>query len=214
MIRLLVVLMVALLVAQAVAAAPSFLGFTGLLRIPTADTLDRDEFNVAWFDVDLGDTDQTAYAANLGLRDGLEVGALRTKLEHSEHETVLNLKYRIQPENDKHAGFAVGVFDPTDEIRSTVYFVASKTVASKARAFGDDVTGVRAHIGVGGGELNGVFAGLSAVLGNRLLLAAEYDTENVNLGARLNVGYGLRVHAGWFNELSNFGVGVSYNKMF
>jgi hypothetical protein len=209
-----IALVVVAAVAQTAVAAPSFLGFTGLLRTPTADALDRNEFNVAWFAVDLGDTNQTAYAANFGLRDGLEVGALRAKVEHSAHETVLNLKYRIQPENDKHAGFAVGVFDPTDEIQSTVYFVASKTVLHKARVFGDDLTGVRAHLGIGGGELDGVFAGVSAVLANRLLLAAEYDTKDVNLGARLSLGYGIRAHVGWFDELSDFGVGVSYNKMF
>ena len=63
MMRLAVIIVVALLVAQAAAAAPSFHGYTGLLRVPTADTLDLNEFNLGWFDVDLTGGDENAYAA-------------------------------------------------------------------------------------------------------------------------------------------------------
>jgi hypothetical protein len=41
------VLILALAVTQAVCAAPSFLGLTGLARVPTSDTLDRNEWNLA-----------------------------------------------------------------------------------------------------------------------------------------------------------------------
>ena len=214
MVRLAIVILLALALVQSVAAAPSFLGFTGLLNVPTADTLNRNEFNLAWFNIDVAGGNQNEYVGNIGLRDGLELGVLRSGVEHGEHETMINAKYRIQPETPKQAALAVGVLDPTDEVQSTVYVVASKMVASRAKVFGDEVTGVRAHIGVGGGRFDGVFAGLSAVLGERLLLAAEWDTNDVNLGARLNLGYGIRAHAAWFDELGHLGVGVSYNKMF
>ncbi|UCH34423.1 MAG: hypothetical protein JSV65_18155 [Armatimonadota bacterium] len=214
MARLAIVFIVTLLVAQTVAAAPSFLGFTGLLRVPDADTLNLNEFNLAWFNVDLTDGDETAYAANMGLRDNLEIGVLRTRVELAESETVLNAKYRIRPETEAHAAVAVGVLDPTDEIESTVYVVASKVVAGRARVFDGEVTGLRAHIGGAGGALDGIFLAASAALGDRLFLIAEYDTADVNLGARLNIGYGFRAHAAWLNDLDDLGLGVSYNKMF
>jgi hypothetical protein len=214
MMRLAVILAVALLVVQATAAAPSFHGYTGLLRVPTADTLDLNEFNLGWFNVDLTGGDENAYAANLGLRDGLEVGVLRTKVERAEAETMLGAKYLIRPETDKHPAVAAGVFDATDEVNSTVYVVASKVVAGRVRVANDEITGVRAHIGIGGGQLDGAFIGASAVLGDALTLMAEYDTNDVNLGARLSLGYGFRAHAGWFNNLDDLGVGLSYNKMF
>jgi hypothetical protein len=214
MLRLAIVLLLALALAQSVTAAPSFLGFTGLLRVPTADTLNQNEFNLAWFNVDLTGGDENEYAANIGVRDGLEVGVLRSKVERGEGETMLNAKYRIRAETPTNAGLAVGVLDPTDEVESTVYAVASKVVSGRARVFDGEITNLRAHIGIGGGRLDGVFAGLSAVLGERLLLAAEYDTNDVNLGARLSLGYGIRAHAAWFNDLNDLGVGLSYNKAF
>ena len=214
MVRVVMAFMVALLVAHAVAAAPSFLGFTGLLRVPTADTLNLNEFNVAWFNVDLAGGNENAYAANMGLRDGLEVGVLRSRVERAEGETMLNVKYRIQPETPAHAGLAVGVFDPTNEVESTAYFVASKAITKTGAVFGDTVTAVRVHVGAGGGALDGVFAGASAVVGKRLLLAAEYDTHDVNLGGGLDFGGGVRGHVAWLNQLQDLGVGLSYNKMF
>jgi len=214
MVRLAMIVVVALLMAQAAAAAPSFLGFTGLLRVPTADTLDLNEFNAAWFNVDLIDGDETIYAANLGLRDGLELGVVRSKVELAEGETMITAKYRIRPETDTHAAVAVGALDPTDEVDSTVYVVASKLLMGRARIFKGEVQGLRAHVGVGAGQLDGVFLGASATLGDRLLVAAEYDTADVNVGARLSIGYGFRVHAAWFDDLDDVGLGLSYNKMF
>ncbi|HUT74762.1 MAG TPA: hypothetical protein VM221_08010 [Armatimonadota bacterium] len=214
MIRLVTIVLVAMLLVQAAAAAPSFRGYTGLLLLPTGDTLDLNEFNLAWFNVDLTGGDQNAYAANLGLRDGLEVGVLRSKVEMAEAETMLTAKYRICPETDKHAAVAVGVLDPTDEVDSTMYVVASKIVAGHVRVFDGEITNLRVHLGIGAGQIDGAFIGGSATLGDRLMLMAEYDTHDTNLGARLNIGYGFRAHAGWFNDLNDVGIGLSYNKMF
>lgn len=62
--------------------------------------------------------------------------------------------------------------------------VASKVAAGRVRVANGEITGVRAHIGIGGGQLDGPFIGASAVLGDALTLMAEYDTNDVNLGAR------------------------------
>jgi len=196
-------------------AAPSLEGFTGLLLTPTADALDKGEYNVAFFTLNLEEgADENVWAANLGTSEGLEVGFARIKPEHSPGETILNAKWRIHPEDGKRPALAVGVTDLTDEFDTTAYFVASKVISRVMNLREKEVLSPRVHLGIAGGRLDGVFVGASAVLGQRLLVMAEHDTHDFNLGARLAVGYGIRAHAGWIHGLDDFAVGASFNKVF
>jgi hypothetical protein len=210
-------LLVLCLGSSAAQAAPSFYGYTGLVFTPTADTLDANEFNLAAFAIDYDQTGRAdIYSAQMGVRDGLEAGVVRVKPHSESGETLLSAKYRIQPEDDKHAGVAVGVFDPTNEIDATAYVVGSKTLGSY-RAFGKEVTSLRVHGGFGGGQLDGLFLGASAGLGDRLLVMAEFvqtgGDSTVNFGARLAVTSEVRVHAAISDEIDS-ALGISYNKMF
>lgn len=203
--------------ATAVQAAPSFLGYTGLVFTPTADTLDVNEFDLAAFAIDYDQTGRAdIYSAQMGVRDGLEAGVVRVKSHSEAGETLLSAKYRIQPETEKHAGVAVGIFDPTNEIDATAYVVASKTLGSY-HAFGKEITSLRLHGGFGGGQLDGLFLGASAGLGDRLLVMAEFvqagGDSMVNFGARLAVTPEVRVHAAISDEIDS-ALGVSYSKMF
>ena len=49
-------------------------------------------------------------------------------------------------------------------------------------------------------------------LGNHFELMAEYDTENINLGARLHITRNIGISAGFFDvsDTSNFGLGASF----
>jgi hypothetical protein len=203
--------------ATAAAAAPSFHGYTGLVFAPTADVLDADEFNLAAFTVDHEDFGRTdLFAGNIGVREGLEAGAVRIKPHSAPGETVLSAKYRIQPETMRRAGLAVGVFDPTDEIDATTYVVLSKTIGPSYRAFGKEIVSLRAHGGFGGGQLDGLFLGMSAGLGDRILLMGEFvqspTDSQWNFGARVAITSELRAHVAVSDEIDS-GLGISWNKM-
>jgi len=209
-----------LMLAGVAAAAPSFFGYTGLIVVPTADALSADEWNVGAFSSDLGPRLET-FEGQFGLRNGVEVGVARLR-QGDDRDTVLMGKYAIAPETDRRAGLAVGIFDPTDQVEATVYFAASKTFGRTLKAFDKEITSVRGTIGFGGGALDGIFLGASGALGNRLLLMAELvnsnladgDSHSFNVGARLNVGGGFRLHGAFFDNFDDFGYGASYNKTF
>ena len=203
------------LAAVPVGAAPSLLGYTGLLVVPTADALDEKDFNVAYYTLNVEEgADERIFLANLGIDEGTEVGFARIRPDYGGAETVLSGKYRIQREDMHKPAMAAGVFDLTDEFDTTVYFVASKSITGSYRLDGREITSPRIHVGVGGGSLDGLFLGANAILGRKLNLMAEYDTDDVNLGARLAVTPEIRVHAGWLNGLDDVAIGASYNKLF
>ena len=196
-------------------AAPSLFGGTGLLFTPTADVVPDQQFNVAFFALELEEgVDESVLAANVGLPQGLELGFARIKPEGRESDTFLNAKYQLWREQDEKPALSVGVVDLTDEQDTTVYVVLSKSVSDWVRDRGKDITGPQIHAGLAGGLLDGVFAGASAYLGDKLALLAEYDTEDVNLGARLELGSGFLAHAGWVNGLDDFALGASFTKAY
>ena len=198
-----------------VGAAPSLFGYTGLLVVPTADALDDKDFNVAYYTLNVEEgADERIFVVNLGVDEGTEVGFARIKPDYGGAETVLSGKYRVQPEDMHKPALAAGVFDVTDEINTTVYFVASKSITGSYRLDGKEITSPRIHVGVGGGVLDGLFLGASGVLGEKLTLMVEYDSDDINLGARLAVAPEIRVHAGWINGLDDVAIGASYNKVF
>lgn len=195
-------------------AVPSLEGFTGLLLTPTADALDKGEYNVGFFTLNLEEgADENVWAANMGASQGVEVGFARIKAERRPGETILNAKWRIRPEDGARPALAVGVIDATDELETTGYFVASKVISKVMTVRDRELTSPRAHLGIAGGRLDGVFVGASVALGERLLLMAEHDTHDFNLGARLAVGRTVRVHLGWIDDLHDFAVGASFNKV-
>lgn len=196
-------------------AAPSFLGYTGLMRVPTADALNQKDYNLAAFALNLEEGgDSNVYAANLGVAQGLEVGFARVKPEEGSGETYLNAKYRFSAETAEQPAVAAGVADFTDEIDTTVYVVMSKAFGHGYQTSLGEITSPRFHVGVGGGMLSGVFGGVTAVVGDRLMLMVEYDTDDVNVGARLALSTEIRADVGFLDGFDDVGIGLSYNKSF
>jgi len=194
-------------------AAPSFYGYTGLLVTPTADALNEGEYNVAGFALDVEEgADSHVYAANMGLAESLEVGFARLKPEGRSGETWINAKYRFLPETETHPAIAAGVFDLTDEVETSTYIVMSKSIAWRGSTELGEITAPRVHIGIAGGQIDGLFAGISLGLGDRFLVMGEYDSENINFGARLAISKEIRIHAGFLEGGDDFGLGLSFNK--
>lgn len=196
-------------------AAPSFFGYTGLVGVPTADALDKDDYNAAAFTLNFEEgADANVYCGNLGLADGLEVGFTRVRPDEGEGETYVNAKYRFSPETESRPAVAAGVVDFTDEVDTTVYVVLSKSMFGSYETQLGEVTGPRIHFGVGGGQFDGVFGGVSAVLGERLMLMVEHDSYEINFGARLALTSEVRVHFAGLDGLDDVGLGISFNKSF
>ena len=198
--------------AAVAAAAPSFFGYTGLLLVPSADVLEMSEWNAAAFTTELTDG-QDLLAVGIGLPAGLEAGLLRVDPEGGSAETLLHAKYRVQPLLVGGGSLAVGLFDITDEIDSNAYAVFSKRLAPDTIVGTQRLLDPRLHFGLGsGGQLDGIFAGVSAVAVERITLMAEYDSDNINFGARLAIAPKIQVHAGWLGDDSDFAVGLSFNE--
>jgi len=196
-------------------AAPAFPGFTGLLLIPTADVLTQGDWNAAIFAINLEEgADANNYCANLGVASTLEVGFVRVKPEDDSGDTLLSAKYQFLAETAASPAVAVGIYDLTDEVDATVYVVASKAFGQCYQTHFGEITSPRFHVGVGGGQLSSFFGGASAALGDRLLLMVEYDSDDINAGARFALNDEWRAHFGFLNGFDDVGLGVSYNKGF
>lgn len=211
---------IALIAAFATAAAgiPSFRGYTGLMLIPTADALGEGDWNVGLMMEDItDDTTVNDVFANYGIAEGVEVGLNRFRFDDdSDADTIINGKYAFQQETPQRPGIAAGIMDLTDEMDSTVYVVASKSLTAQLGTYEGDVINPRVHVGIGGGSLDGLFGGVSAYVGNRIQVMAEWDSENVQLGARLRLTPGLTIHAGFFDvgDDGDFGLGVSFGRSY
>jgi len=209
----LVAVVVTLVVSAAVVSAePSMRGYSGLLMVPTTDTLSDGGYNVAISSSEVSDWDDRAYIANFGLRDGLEAGVWWWHPDAGSNETLLNIKYRFESGTLGRASLALGVSDVTDEIDTAVYFVASKDVGQPIGTTidGKPISRLTLHGGIGGGWIDDFFFGLEARLGDRLTLIAEHFNDDLSVGARLRLWRHVAIDAGYINT-KDWSANLSYN---
>ncbi len=185
--RLLIAVAVILLIAVASGAwaQPSLIGPTGLIRAPTAATLDALRWNVGasnvWAD---GGPDESFVYANVGLTSRLEIGATRAELEDQEAETVLNLKLRFLGPIAGKITLAAGAIDITDQVDRSGYLVLTHELGAGLVSSGGQFSRPQIHLGAGSGRLDGLFGGLSIVVRGETDLLLEYDGQEFNLGLR------------------------------
>jgi hypothetical protein len=221
-----VMLILAGIAISPVLAIPSFRGYTGLMIIPTADALGLGQWNAGVFLEDVSEGTINDFIANYGIAPNLEVGFNRFRLtEDDDASTLINAKWGFLRETTGRPGVAAGIIDVTNDVDTTVYVVASKSFANAIGTYEGDIITPRVHVGFGAGGFDGLFAGLSTYLGNRLQIMAEWDSNNVQVGARFRATPGFTIHAGGFNvgdrsnpgselvsDSASFGVGVSYQQ--
>lgn len=191
------------LLAAPASAAPNWIGQTGLLRTPTADSLGAETGNAG---VHFIPDRSTAITGNWALIRNLEVGGLALLPRRGDTRVTALAKYTLIPETERGIGLAVGWWDIFDQIDQTVYAVASKGLGSLGRY------PVRVHLGGGSGIYNGLFAGGDIALSRNLLGMVEYDGADMNGGIRYGLPSGIRLDLGWVN--SKLGVGASINRGF
>lgn len=191
-------------VSSQVAASPAYFGYTGLMMTPTADTLRSG--GTAFNAVILNNNNNTSFlSANFGLMDSLEVGAAMISQDHGDSKGIVNGKFQLLKETTATPALAIGISDLADQLDSTLYIVGSKSLSGQWSP--------RLHVGVGSGRLNGLFAGLSATVSDRMQLMAEYDTNDLNFGLQFAATNSLRLHAGIIGG-DHLGLGLSYNARF
>ena len=206
-------------------AAPSFRGYTGLIKIPSCDTLNKGWWNLGVMTENASDFNANDIFVNYGIVDNLEVGfnafqRAGTSMDRGgpssgkeSRQTLINAKYRFLPETESRAGVAFGVTDVTNAIDTTPYGIISKSLVKGLTCFDGDILNVRGHIGIGGGQFDGVFVGLSTYVGTRLEAMFEWDSHDPNVGIRITPLTGLRLHVAWFDVGGrvDVGLGMSYN---
>lgn len=207
-------------------AIPSYRGYTGLMLVPTADALGKGDWNAGIFFEDVAEGTVNDWVANYGVANNVEIGIDRFRRDNrlfpeessGDSSTLINAKYAFLPETDARPGVAGGLIDITDDLETTVYIVASKSLTSRLGMYEGEIITPRVHVGFGGGFLDGLFAAASAYLGNRIQTMLEWDSRHMNVGARFRVTPGLTVHAGFLDvtdrDNNSFAVGVSFGRSY
>jgi hypothetical protein len=206
------VLVLVTLLSAAAAADPSYFGYTGLMKVPTAEALEDQGFNAAIFHIEREELDDPdIYTGNLGVADGVEVGLAVIRRDSGGDDIFINGKYRFQSGSEGRPAFAVGAIDMVGEVESTVYFTATQSFGRVYETAVGPLHAGELHVGFGGGQLDGPFGGLSANVSPALKLMFEYDTEDFNLGARFRAGKQFRIDASLFDWTDVvFGVSSNY----
>lgn len=200
----------ALMIGGAAAYAdPSLLGPTGLVTVPTAETLGLLQWNVGGANVwaDSGPDESVVYA-NIGLLPRLEIGFSRIEPEDGDAETLLNAKLRIVGLPGK-VTLAVGAVDLTDQIDQSAYVVLTHDLGAGIISPKGQFTKPQVHVGVGGGQFDGIFGGVSLTLSGKTDVMAEYDGENVNVGARWPIIPKVSLTAAALDGFDDLALGLS-----
>lgn len=207
-------------VAASAGAGTSFFGPSGLLVMPTADTLDRGQIQLFANYINLDDYEEIPVGINAGLGFGIEVGASSVSETgmFAGTSTLVNVKWTALPETAIRPAVAVGAINAgrNEDFTGTIirskekgkvapYFVATKKLA--VPGCGVAITGSAGYIG---GNLSGPMLGVDAKVMPKLDLMADWigSYSNLSIGARYQATDSLGVHASSIN--GDFAIGTAY----
>lgn len=211
--------------ARTVEAMPtqSWFGGTGMIVIPTADTIPPKKINAHFHAVDVEGKDdwEDVWGLTTSIYPGLEAGI--TNLGEAftgtgEDELVYQAKFGANLDKLLKVGpgapdIAVGGRDLADEIGETYYVVFSKDF--NVDEYNENTVGVSLGFGNSdrdGAPLDGVFVGVDFTPFDFARMQVEHDSENVNASLRYwwsewavtevgvldgDIGVGATVHTGW-----------------
>ena len=159
------------LTASLLGAAPTIDGSSGLIIMPTADSLKYKEFNIAsdWL-MSSDNNIQWQYRANIGAFGGIEMGFVG---QNNREGVFINMKYYLISDNTKFPlRMAIGINNLTSYNQTDSYMVLSKR-------FNADVAG---HFGfkvdLANGEANtSLMLGGEYFLSEKLAWIADLDGE-------------------------------------
>ncbi len=173
-------------------------GATDIMNVPKTNTLAEGGMGLYGSFNDGVST----FGLDLCLVADLEAGFSVTMWPYGEPEVDLRLKYHLLREKANGIGLSIGLQDLGEYLHPvSPFIVAGKTLGS----------GFSGFLGVGGGQINGIFLGLTKDLptryGSQLFL--EYDSANLNFGGRFNLSPNLNLNVGIAN-MDTIVLGMSY----
>lgn len=192
-------------------------GSTDLMITPSAATLSP---NSAGFALNFAEGDATCFNLDYGLISDLEIGLSvlnydddRPRRDGGETYVTIRGKYRLLRETASAPALAIGIQDIGEEdLDVSPYIVISKNLGPDL-----DVDG---YLGVGGGQIDGIFGGLSKTFkispaqrgGNNLSkiqLILEFDSDNMNLAGKFHIGPRTKINFGFY-DMENWVMGITY----
>ena len=205
--RIVLSLLAFLLTTTAVLAAPSMTGSTGMIRMPTADSMRLGQFSAGYFYWN----EHGSSVVAVGLPRGVEISAAVRRNAGDTDTAIYNVKFNLNQEALLYPAVAIGIEDIVGRDRRSVYGVLSKALPY----------GFRIHIGTGTGRFDGMFASLEKVLNPVSLrkkhsgfpvtsLIVEMDGYKMNYAARMRLAQGLRLDAGWLGKEERIYCGLTF----
>jgi hypothetical protein len=201
-------------------AATSFFGPSGLLVMPTAETLGQGQLQVFANYIDRGTYQETPIGVSMGLSHGIEVGVSSVNETglNAGSKAIFNVKWIALPETDTMPAVAVGAINATDNTKfnGTVELTADKGmiapyfVASKKLALSGCKLALTGHAGYIGGNFSGAMLGVGAKVTPKLDVMADWigNYSNLSFGARYQATDSLGVNASLIN--GDLSVGTAY----
>jgi len=207
--------------------SPSWYGYTGLVRTPTALISTPQKITGSAHQVKFDGDHHGVYGATVGLMPTLEIGAARiedvlqdTPIPSYATETVVNVKYEANIgglfNNPVAPRMAIGIFDISDHVNRTNYLVLSRSIGL-AQGSASPLPQASIHIGYAKATrnpatLDGIFGGIDFVAAQDTLAQIEYDGEDVNGALRYYPASWISVDAGMLN--SELGYGFTIDSSF
>lgn len=180
----------------------SIFGPTGLLRVPTVDTIEAAGME---FGAHLVTDEVFTATMAVGVIDRLELSAGYVNPDNGPSDAIISGKWRVfgEFEGEEDFGLCVGVFDLTDELNRTAFFSAEKH-------FEVGETKVRGVAGWGESNslVDGLYAGAEIFLGRNYSALVEYDGDDVNAALRWPFGERMKVSVG--SVVDELYVGAQY----
>lgn len=217
--RLLTLLtMIGLMITQAGAAFGfGVFGSTDLMATPSTATLGP---NSAGFALNFREGDVTYFNLDYGLIPDLEIGLAVMDVDVDvgrprRDDTYITLrgKYRLLRETSSTPALTVGIQEIGEEDREVApYLVISKNLGPELNVDG--------YLGVGGGEIDGIFGGLSKTFKispaqrgannlSQIQLILEFDSDNLNFASKFQIGPRAKINFGFY-DLENWVIGLTY----
>lgn len=190
---------------QPLSRANSMYGPTGLISIPTAYTVRRNEARVgAAFS-----RHERGPSANYGIINFVEIGGAYIDRDGLSDKAIANGKITIIPSNFRNFEIGIGVIDAADAIDQTFYVVGSADLIlpDVEAPDGSLPIGFKVHAGVGTGMFRErLIGGGELLFGNRYSVIAEWDARNVNAALKFTPNDTLSLQLGVRDKGLYFGM--------
>lgn len=212
--------LLALGAAASVSAGASFFGPTGLITMPTTDTLGMGEAQVFANFVTRDGSDLLPYGANVGLGAGIELGITEVHETGASggNEAIINAKWKAFQGNLVMPSVAIGAiniannndflgsFTDTSGGEVNPYIVVGKTLGLTGGR------GVSLNVGYIGGSIMSTMYGGRVSLSPKVELMADYvpNWSQLSVGARYKTDSGLGLQLASID--GNFAAGITFTK--